>query len=256
MRNHVVLLLSSFIFATTAATGVAQPNPAAQGSAPPPAEPRVNAPPAPTPEAGFQQQYSYALGRNFAENLRLNGIECNLPFLLAGISDTIRKAPPKWTDEQLQPVMERFGQQMQQQMHARMEQIAAKNKQEEANFLTENGKRDGVQTTASGLQFRVVKSGNGASPTLRDTVRCHYRGTLLNGKEFDSSASHGGPAEFPVDGVITGWTEALQKMRVGDKWQLFVPANLGYDMMPPPDSGIEPGSLLVFDIELLEIVQQ
>lgn len=245
------------VWSITAAALLAQPNPGSPGNPQSPATPnnRNNANPAPA-DAAFQQQYSYALGRNFAENLRLNGIECNLQFLLAGISDTLRKAPPKWTDEQLRPVMERFGQQMQERMRTRLEQMTAKNQQEGAKFLAENSKREGVQTTASGLQYRVVKQGSGPSPTLRDSVRCHYRGTLLNGTEFDSSANHGGPAEFPVDGVIPGWTEALQKMRVGDKWQLFVPAKLGYDMAPPPDSGIEPGSLLIFDIELLEIIQQ
>jgi FKBP-type peptidyl-prolyl cis-trans isomerase FklB len=112
-----------------------------------------------------------------------------------------------------------------------------------------------VQTTASGLQYRVLREGNGPSPTLQDTVRFNYRGSLLNGTEFDSSARQGGPAEFPVNGVIPGWTEALQKMKVGDKWQLFVPPNLAYGENPPGPP-IEANSLLVFEIELLQVVPQ
>jgi FKBP-type peptidyl-prolyl cis-trans isomerase len=122
--------------------------------------------------------------------------------------------------------------------------------------LAKNAQREGVQTTTSGLQYRVVQQGTGASPTINDSVRCHYRGTLLNGTEFDNSANQGGPAQFRVDEVIPGWTEALQKMRVGDKWQLFVPPDLAYGMHPDPRSGIEPNSLLVFEIELLEVLPQ
>jgi FKBP-type peptidyl-prolyl cis-trans isomerase FklB len=145
---------------------------------------------------------------------------------------------------------------MEQKMGAKFERLATQNQQEAAKFLAENAKREGVQTTTSGLQFRVVKQGTGASPTINDRVRCHYRGTLLNGTEFDSSANQGGPAEFAVAEVIPGWTEALQKMRVGDKWQLFVPPDLAYGMNPHPSSGLEPNSLLVFDIELLEVLPQ
>ncbi len=138
---------------------------------------------------------------------------------------------------------------------ARYERQAQANEQAAAKFLAENAKREGVQTTPSGLQYRVLRPGNGASPTLADRVRCHYRGTLLDGTEFDSSAG-GPPAEFAVNDVIDGWAEALQKMRVGDKWQLFVPVNLGYRMNPPPGSGIEPNSMLIFEVELLEVLPQ
>ena len=203
----------------------------------------------------YRQQTSYALGRNFAANLRENEIECDFEYLVAGIKDMLQDAQPKWTDEQLEVALERFGQEMQQKAMARMQRQAAKNQQEAAAFLAQNSKREGVQTTASGLQYRVIQQGDGPSPTLTDRVRCNYRGMLLNGTEFDSSARHGGPAEFGVDGVIPGWTEALQKMHVGDKWQLFVPPALGYEMNPPGPP-IEPNSLLVFEIELLEVLPQ
>jgi len=151
-------------------------------------------------------------------------------------------------------VLQRFSREMQQKEMSRMQQEAMKNQQEATQFLAQNAKREGVQTTPTGLQYRVVQQGKGPSPTLNDKVKCNYRGTLLNGTEFDSSARHGGPAEFPVKGVIPGWTEALQKMHVGDKWQLFVPSKLAYGMNPP-GAPIEAGSMLVFDIELLDIVK-
>ncbi|HVT26732.1 MAG TPA: FKBP-type peptidyl-prolyl cis-trans isomerase [Lacipirellulaceae bacterium] len=206
-------------------------------------------------DPAYMQQVSYGLGRKFAMNLRDNDIQVDFQALMAGISDTLRGAQPKWNDQQLGAALERFGNEFQQKQMAQMRQVAAKNQQEAAQFLAQNSKRPGVQSTASGLQYRVLQQGNGPSPTLNDTVRCNYRGTLLNGTEFDSSTRQGGPAEFAVKDVIPGWTEALQKMHVGDKWQLFVPAKLAYDMHPPRPP-IEPGSTLVFEIELLGIVQK
>jgi FKBP-type peptidyl-prolyl cis-trans isomerase len=200
---------------------------AAQDTLPPAGQPQPPGGAAPAGAAGgeaeYRQQVSYALGRNFAQNLRAADIECDLASLMAGISDVLRNAPPKWTDEQLETTLQRFGQEMQQKGAVRVERDGAKNQQQATAFLAQNGKKEGVQTTASGLQYRVISEGNGASPTLRDTVRCNYRGMLLDGTEFDSSARQGGPVEFPVEGVIAGWTEALQKMQVGDKWQLYVP---------------------------------
>ena len=209
----------------------------------------------PADEATYQQQVSYTLGRNFAQNLRENEIDVELQSLMAGISDTLSGAQPKWTTEQCAASMQRFGQEMQQKAAARNQREGAKNAQEAAAFLAQNAKRDGVQTTPSGLQYRVLREGNGPSPTLADVVRCNYRGSLLDGTEFDSSARQGGPAEFPVNGMIPGWTEALQKMKVGDKWQLFVPPNLAYGENPPGQP-IEANSLLVFEIELLQVLPQ
>jgi len=121
-----------------------------------------------------------------------------------------------------------------------------------ATFLAENAKKEGVITTASGLQYKVIKSGTGESPRLTDTVKVNYQGTLIDGTVFDSSMRHGGPATFPINRVIPGWTEALQLMKVGDKWQLFIPANLAYgDQSPGPT--IPPNSVLIFEVELLGI---
>jgi FKBP-type peptidyl-prolyl cis-trans isomerase len=228
------------------------PQPAPAGQRPQPTNNTAGVPDATT----YRQQTSYALGRNFAMNLRESEIECDLEFLFAGIRDMLENAKPRWSDEELQATMQQFEQEMQQKMEARLKRVAAKNKQEADVFLAENGKREGVETTASGLQYRVIRQGNGPSPTVGDNVRCSYRGTLLNGTEFDNSARYGGSAEFQIaPGLIRGWVEALQKMHVGDKWQLFVPPNLAYDT-EPPGPPIEPNSLLIFEIELLEIVPQ
>lgn len=247
------LLGASLLLGVAVASVVHSQNPPAQAGGAPPAVAPL--PGAPTAAGGpiDRQQVSYALGRQFAMNLRQNDISCDLNSLVAGISDVLNNAQPKWTDEQLGQTMQRFMQEMHRKAMARLEQEAAKNRRAEADFLAKNKSQPGVQTTASGLQYKVIKQGNGPSPTLSDTVRCNYRGVLLDGTEFDSTERHGGPAEFGVSDVIAGWTEALQKMKVGDKWQLFVPSALAYDLQPPPESGIEPGSMLVFEIELLGI---
>src|SRR4051794_11898829 len=168
-------------------------------------------------DAAYMQQVSYGIGRDFANRLRENGIQLDVQSLMAGISDTFRGAQPKWSDQELGAVLQRFNKEMQQKEMTQMQQVAAKNQQEAENFLAQNRGQQGVQTTQSGLQYRVLQQGKGASPTLGDTVRCNYKGTLVNGTEFDSSQRHGGPAEFQVGKVIDGWKEALQKMHVGDK---------------------------------------
>jgi FKBP-type peptidyl-prolyl cis-trans isomerase FklB len=207
-------------------------------------------------DAEYQQQVSYALGRNFAQNLRELDVQLDMNALMAGITDVMQDQQPKWTDEQLGPTMQRFSMEMQQKAMTRMKNLAAKNEQEAKAFLAQNAKREGIETTPSGLQYRVVRAAEGASPTMGDTVKCNYKGTLLNGTEFDNSQQHGGPAEFRVGPpLIEGWIEALQKMKVGEKWQLFVPPGLAYKANPPGPP-IEPNSMLVFEIELLDIVPQ
>ena len=128
------------------------------------------------------------------------------------------------------------------------------NKQQGAAFLAANKSKPGVKTTASGLQYKVLKAGNGPTPKATDKVRTHYHGTLIDGTVFDSSVQRGEPAEFPVSGVIRGWTEALQLMKVGDKWQLFIPSELAYSARGA-GGVIGPNSTLVFEIELLEILK-
>jgi len=258
MRRWAALTAIAITWSFTGATYSQDELPPAGQSAPPkqggqPVKPPASAPPG----QEYMQQVSYGIGQNMAQQLRDSQIEgLDLRSLLAGLTDAMTGAKPKWTEEQLRPNMVRFSQEMRQKAMTRMTQQAAKNEQEAAAFLAQNAKREGVETTASGLQYRVLKQGDGQSPMLKDTIRCHYRGTLLNGTEFDSTAQSGQPAEFQVGPpLIEGWIEALQKMRVGDKWQLFVPPQLAYGA-EPPGPPIEANSLLVFEIELLEIVPQ
>jgi FKBP-type peptidyl-prolyl cis-trans isomerase FklB len=132
-----------------------------------------------------------------------------------------------------------------------MSKIANKNKREGATFLADNAKKEGVKTLPSGLQYKVIREGKGATPRSADAVTTHYRGTFLDGAEFDSSYRRNEPATFPVKGVIKGWTEALQLMKVGDKWQLYVPSDLAYG--PQGRDEIPPNATLIFDIELLDV---
>lgn len=200
------------------------------------------------------QILSYALGYNIGQNLRTNEVSVDPKSFLSGVEDGLGDKTPPWSQEQLAAALQQFQQQMQKRALDKYAKMADENKQQGEAFLARNRQREGVQVTPSGLQYLVVQQGDGPSPTLNDTVRCHYRGTLMDGTEFDSSYG-GEPVEFPVKGVIPGWTEALQKMRVGDKWQIFVPAELGYGM-DPPGPPLEPNSLLIFDVELLGISGQ
>jgi FKBP-type peptidyl-prolyl cis-trans isomerase len=222
----------------------------AQGTLPQ-APPAVAAPAAPADEATYRQQVSFLLGQNVGRDLKQNEIQCDMQSFMAGVQSGFAGTPGQWSDAELQTCRARFEQEMREKMMGRMQAAAGKNQQEAQAFLAKNAQVPGVQSTPTGLQYKVLKQGTGATPALTDKVRCHYRGTLLNGTEFDSSYG-GEPAEFPVDGVIPGWTEALQKMKVGDKWQLFVPGDLAYGPNPPGPP-IEPNSMLVFEVELLGI---
>jgi FKBP-type peptidyl-prolyl cis-trans isomerase FklB len=152
----------------------------------------------------------------------------------------------------MQQALTTFRANQQKKQQERQQAQAKQNKQEGEAFLAENKKKKGVTTLPSGLQYQVIRSGKGASPKASDTVVTHYHGTLINGKVFDSSVDRGQPATFPVARVIKGWTEALQKMKVGDKWKIYVPSQLAYGAAGAPPK-IGPDSALIFDIELLEI---
>jgi FKBP-type peptidyl-prolyl cis-trans isomerase FklB len=210
--------------------------------------------PAAADPAIYRQQISYIIGRQFGDSLRSNEVELDPQALVAGLGDGLKNAPQKWSEAEQMAAMERFDKEMQQKGAAKQAQLVAKNKQQQDAFLAANKTKEGVQTTPSGLQYKVLKAGNGPSPTRADEVLCHYRGVLLDGKEFDSSYARQEPTRFRVGGVIPGWTEALQKMKVGDKWQLFVPSELAYGPDPDPRSGIEPGAMLIFEVELLQIL--
>ncbi|MBA2113914.1 FKBP-type peptidyl-prolyl cis-trans isomerase [Bremerella alba] len=197
-----------------------------------------------------EQKASYAIGRNIANEVANPDVPFDVDALVAGFRDGLTGAESKLSEEQVAAALQAFQTLVQGQMQKKAE-TAAKAGQE---FLTENGKKEGIETTKSGLQYEVVKPGTGATPKLTDTVVCHYKGTLVDGTEFDSSYKRGEPAQFPVNGVIEGWTEALQKMKVGGKWKLYIPSDLAYGPQGRP--GIPPNAILLFDIELLDIAKQ
>lgn len=222
---------------------------AATASAQPAAQPADKAPAGEPAPKTVKEQASYIIGYNIGRNFKSQDLDLELAMIMRGLKDALAGADPALTDEQMSKAMEEFEKAVNQQMAQRAKKAA----EEGTAFLAANGKKEGVVTTASGLQYKVLKQGNGPSPKATDVVRTHYHGTFLNGKVFDSSVKRGEPATFAVNEVIPGWTEALQLMKVGDKWQLFVPSKLAYG--PDGSQGvIPPDATLVFEVELLEIM--
>jgi FKBP-type peptidyl-prolyl cis-trans isomerase len=207
------------------------------------------------PSAGDQtpktlkDQASYGIGFNIGKNLKQDELDVNPALIARGLIDALSGNKPALTDEQIQKALEEF----QKIVAEQTAQRAGKAAQEGEAFLADNAKTEGVVSLPSGLQYKVLKKGTGPSPKATDTVRTHYHGTLINGKVFDSSVERGEPAEFPVNRVIPGWTEALQLMKVGDQWQLVIPSKLAYGKRGSP-GGIAPDTVLIFEVELLDIV--
>jgi FKBP-type peptidyl-prolyl cis-trans isomerase len=195
----------------------------------------------------------YGIGLDIGRHLKADGMDISIESLAQGIRDGLQGTPPKYTEDQLRAAFAVF----QRQALARQPQAnsseADKNLREGQAFLAATKARPEIVTLPSGLQYRVLQSGNGPSPKATDTVKVHYEGSLLNGKVFDSSIKRNEPAKFPVNGVIPGWTEALQRMKVGDHWQLIVPSDLAYGPRGMPPAGIGPNSVLIFDVRLLGI---
>ena len=202
---------------------------------------------------------SYAIGSDLGNKLKSASIDVDPAILSRAIKDVLSGSKPAMTDDEVRAKLIELSKQVQQaQQEAQKKQqeankvLGEKNRKDGDAFLAENKSKEGVVVLPSGLQYKVLKQGDGPKPTAADTVTCNYRGTLLDGKEFDSSYKRGQPASFPVGGVIKGWTEALQLMPVGSKYQLFIPADLAYgDRQAGPD--ITPGSTLIFEVELLSI---
>lgn len=204
-----------------------------------------------------KQKASYGIGLSIGGNMRntqLTADDIDLQALGRGLSDALSSAKPALSEQELKQVMMDFHQQLTSRLQDKAKVMADKNKKEGEAFLALNKTKEGVKTLPSGLQYKVIKSGNGPTPGPNDTVKAHYKGTLLDGTVFDSSYDRGHPETFPVSGVIKGWTEALQLMKVGDKWQLFVPANLAYGEHGA-GSDIGPNAVLVFDVELLDVAK-
>ncbi len=202
---------------------------------------------------------SYAVGVDIAESLQQQGLGLDGDALAAAIRDVLGGKEPQMKKEEVTQALKELREEMVKKMQAEMEAeqkkmagLAAKNKKEADEFLAENKKREGIVTTESGLQYKVLTKGEGKTPKATDTVKVHYKGALLGGKEFDSSHKHGEPAKFPVGRVIKGWVEVLQLMPVGSKWQVFIPPALAYGEEGFGDV-IEPNSVLIFEVELLGI---
>jgi FKBP-type peptidyl-prolyl cis-trans isomerase FklB len=206
-----------------------------------------------------KDKVSYSIGRNIGGNMKQQQLDLNTDALAAGIRDSLSGAPSLLTDQEMQAVMLAFQKEMMakeetraKEREARAKEEAPKNKKAGEDFLAANKKKEGVKTLPSGLQYKIIKEGTGRKPAATDVVSTHYRGTLINGTEFDSSYKGGEPVEFPLNQVIPGWTEGIQLMPVGSKWQLFIPSDLAYGETGAGED-VPPSSTLIFEVELLGI---
>jgi FKBP-type peptidyl-prolyl cis-trans isomerase FklB len=199
--------------------------------------------------SGQKQKASYSIGINIGQSFKAQSLDLDSVSLIKGIQDGLAGKEGALTEAERTEALSNLKKEVQ----TKMEQKMGQNKQEGETFLAENKKKEGVVTLPSGLQYKIIKTGTGAKPKATDTVETNYRGTLIDGTEFDNSYKRGESAKFGVGEVIKGWTEALQLMPVGSKWQLFIPADLAYGEQAPPGSPIPPNATLIFDIELLAI---
>ncbi len=199
-----------------------------------------------------KQKASYGIGMNIGKEFKEQVPEVDIEAMVRGFRDALAGTKTAIPQAELDSVMMAFQQDMMQRRSERMAAIGTKNLKEGETYCAENKGKTGVVTLPSGLQYKIIKEGSGPKPTPKDTVVCNYRGTLINGKEFDSSYKRGQPAEFVLGQVIPGWIEALQMMPVGSKWELVIPSNLAYGERSM-GADIGPNSTLVFEVELLGI---
>jgi len=212
----------------------------------------ANAAPNYPPELSTSQsQNGYAVGMMLGAQMKRDGVLVDPEAVAKGMRDAMSNAKPVLTEAQVRTILFQMQAQVQQSRAAKADQEAKANDAAGTAFLAANKVKPGVVTLPSGLQYQILKAGSGPKPKLTDTVQCNYRGTLIDGTEFDSSDANGGPVSFPVSGVIKGWTEALQLMPSGSKWRLFVPAALAYGEKGAGGGKIGPNSVLIFDVELL-----
>ncbi len=196
-----------------------------------------------------KKKASYAIGQQIGQNLKNQNIEVDSDALAMAITDALASKESKLTKEQIQEAMAK----LQEQTMKKQQELAETNKVKGAEFLEKNKTAENVKVTKSGLQYQVMTDGTGKIPTKDDVIKAHYKGSLITGEQFDSSYDRGQPAEFPVGGVIPGWTEALQMMKVGSKFKLWIPSDLAYG--PAARPGIPANSVLAFEVELLDIVK-
>jgi FKBP-type peptidyl-prolyl cis-trans isomerase FklB len=201
-----------------------------------------------------KDKVSYAIGLDVANSLKKNELDVDPDILTSAIKDVLSNSKLRMTDQEAKETLMALQKDRQAKQQERNKVLGEKNKKEGDAFLAKNKKLEGVKTLQSGLQYKVITEGKGKSPKASDTVTVNYAGTLIDGTEFDSSYKRGQPATFPVGGVIKGWTEALQLMKEGSKWQLVIPADLAYGEQGRP--GIPPNSVLIFEVELISIKAQ
>ena len=199
----------------------------------------------------WKDKLSYAVGADVARGLKLQRVDVNLDLLVRALRDGLAGNKLVMTQEDVTATLKRFEDEQKQDFEHAKAMIAAKNERAVEGFVAENAKKEGVVTLPSGLQYKVLKQGDGKIPTLDDHVVCNYRGTLIDGTEFDSSYRRNQPATLPIKGVIAGWTQALQLMPVGSKWQIFIPPQLAYGEKMV--GGIGPNAMLIFEVELISI---
>ena len=257
-----MMLLGNALAQQTPAAKAQQP-PAAKAQPAPPAgaqkAPAAKTGPATKPRTQSvltlktqKDKLSYALGMNLGSNLHKETVEVDPAIVLRGLKDGLASGKTLLTEDEARTTLTQLQTEVRSKQQEKMKVAGEMNKKEGVEFLAANKTKEGVVILPSGLQYKILTAGTGPKPTASDTVVCNYRGTLISGAEFDSSYKRGQPASFPVNGVIKGWTEALQLMPVGSKWQLFVPAELGYgDRGAGADIG--PGATLIFEVELLSI---
>jgi len=203
----------------------------------------------------LEQRISYGIGMNIGRDFKNQDIQVDPELLARGVKDVLAGGETLMSEEEVQQTIAELQKVMQEKQEAKNKVIGEANQKAGAEFLAANAKKEGVKTTASGLQYKVIEAGNGKTPAATDKVQVNYRGSLVDGTEFDSSYKRGKPAEFPVNGVIKGWTEALQLMKEGAKYQIFIPAELAYgERGAGPVIG--PNSTLIFDVELIAVNPQ
>jgi FKBP-type peptidyl-prolyl cis-trans isomerase FklB len=265
----VVLAASLLLVASTIAQQT--PPPAAQPApAPAAAAPAAKTQKAPAAKTGTpaksatpltlktdKDKASYAIGLNIGKSLHRDEVDVDPSIVLRGLRDALAGGKTLMTDDEVKTTMVALQGEVRKKQEAKVQLAAESNKKEGEEFLATNKTQEGVVTLPSGLQYKILKEGTGPKPTATDSVVCNYRGTLLNNTEFDSSYKRGQPATLRVNGVIKGWTEALQLMPVGSKWQLFIPSELAYGPRGAgPGAPIGPNATLVFEIELLSIQEK
>lgn len=199
----------------------------------------------------LEQKVNYAIGLNMASNFKQREVPIEVDAFTLALTDVRDDKEPALTPEEMESVMQTFQEQQMELQQQKQKELADSQKAEGEAFLSDNADKEGVQITDSGLQYKVLEEGDGVSPNAKDTVTVHYRGKLLDGTEFDSSYAREQPATFALNQVIAGWTEGLQLMKTGSKYELYIPSDLAYG--PGGNQGIPPNATLIFEVELLEV---